>query len=119
MSELPPDTALVKVDIICRTCKFFDKDEDDDEIGDCRRYPPRPVALGEGEWHTLFPMVHPSLFCGEWQPNPVTIQKLNLEREKWLQKKTDQVAKEIKQKVDRMLEEDENSPVKPKKPVLN
>ncbi len=58
-------------EIRCGDCKFFAQTRPvgKDIGGECRRFPPHPVALG-GKMLTRFPMVFDHWGCGEWDPLP-------------------------------------------------
>jgi len=53
----------------CRTCAFFqpgDTDADPDEIGECRRYAPRPFQHQRQYNFPSWPLVLPCEWCGEY-----------------------------------------------------
>ncbi len=52
----------------CLSCVFFHVDEDGDDEGDCRRYPPRSDYDKESEFtSTDYPRVGGSFWCGEYK----------------------------------------------------
>jgi hypothetical protein len=67
----------------CKTCKFFDEDTEQDGLvketpdgrGVCLRYPPTVLTPLDSATvthyaPTLYPLVMPHEWCGEWQPLP-------------------------------------------------
>ena len=57
-----------EIPMICKTCRWYDEDEDDKQRGLCRRHIPTVnVYPMEGQivW-TLFPSVQWDDWCGEW-----------------------------------------------------
>jgi len=57
----------MKTSQTCETCRYF-YEEKSNEISECRRYPPRPVADPEdaGLLSAYWPDVEPDQWCGEW-----------------------------------------------------
>jgi hypothetical protein len=52
----------------CSNCRFFrygGEPDDDTDVGDCRRYAPRPSE--GGGLRALWPEVHLHEWCGEWE----------------------------------------------------
>jgi len=51
----------------CETCRYF-YEEKANEVSECRRYPPRPVADPEdsGLLSAFWPDVEQDQWCGEW-----------------------------------------------------
>jgi hypothetical protein len=54
--------------VTCGTCRFFSRE--DNYVGECRRYAPRPTAdMNEWTW----PVVHQAHWCGEFQPKSTEV----------------------------------------------
>jgi len=54
----------------CANCRFYDARK-------CRRYAPRPHRKGEGlEAPTVWPIVAPDDWCGEWETNNENLRGL-------------------------------------------
>lgn len=53
---------------VCGNCLFFL----DIGVGIFRRYP--PVHIDSRDRHAKFPYVDEKMWCGEWQPNDVTLR---------------------------------------------
>lgn len=55
----------------CANCKFFSIDPQDVRQGNCRRFPPKIIALpsrGGVSVNGMFPPVNAGAFCGEHKP---------------------------------------------------
>jgi hypothetical protein len=55
----------------CGNCVFWDKEEDEDSIGECRRYPPQVITLADEDGTmtpvSIFPASEADHWCGEHQ----------------------------------------------------
>ncbi len=49
----------------CVSCAFFHA-EPKDELGFCRRYPPSLIALEDGDYDCMYPIVDRKEWCGEF-----------------------------------------------------
>jgi len=58
-------------EIRCGDCKFFAsaRPQGRDIGGECRRYPPQPIVLGD-KIKNRWPLVFDHQGCGEWVPLP-------------------------------------------------
>ncbi len=55
----------------CRDCLYYEKLPQDPsgDTGLCHRYPPTPSFVpGEPKGNPYWPLVHVSMWCGEWSP---------------------------------------------------
>jgi len=53
---------------LCKTCRFFIEHEND--VGECRRFPPTVVMQQNHETRTVFPRVYENYWCGEHDSKP-------------------------------------------------
>ena len=55
----------------CGNCVFWDKDEDEESIGECRRNPPQVITLADEDGTmtpvSVFPASEADHWCGEHQ----------------------------------------------------
>lgn len=53
----------------CSICRWYHRatSDDDEDLGYCHRYPPRPVALAELRIEHCWPEVAGDDFCGEFR----------------------------------------------------
>jgi hypothetical protein len=55
----------------CGNCVFWDKDEDEESIGECRRNPPQVITLADEDGImtpvSVFPASEADQWCGEHQ----------------------------------------------------
>lgn len=60
----------------CGNCRFFRPNSTNPERpGSCRRYPSQATYDGQDVSY-LYPLLHPTKWCGEWQPaNPETVEQ--------------------------------------------
>jgi hypothetical protein len=58
-------------DISCSICVFWNQDEENPEVGECRRNPPAVVVVHDEECTlvptSLFPVTADAEWCGEYQ----------------------------------------------------
>jgi hypothetical protein len=66
--ELPDDE---EGNAFCGNCVFWDKDEDEESIGECRRNPPQVITLADEDGTmtpvSIFPASEADHWCGEHQ----------------------------------------------------
>jgi hypothetical protein len=71
---LPPEPQLLddeEGNAFCGNCVFWDKDEDEESIGECRRNPPQVITLVDEDGTmtpvSIFPTSEADHWCGEHQ----------------------------------------------------
>jgi hypothetical protein len=66
--QLPDDE---EGNAFCGNCVFWDKDEEEDSIGECRRNPPQVITLADEDGTmtpvSIFPTSEADHWCGEHQ----------------------------------------------------
>lgn len=66
--QLPDDE---EGNVFCGNCVFWDKDEEEESIGECRRNPPQVITLADEDGImtpvSVFPASEADQWCGEHQ----------------------------------------------------
>ena len=60
--------ACERIPVLCENCRYFKPYNNEDCTGECRRNAPRPVTVSDTEEkYAVWPEVHESLWCGEFE----------------------------------------------------